>query len=120
MKQPKTFWGETLNITVHVLNMSPAVALKGNVHNQVWTCKEVSYEHLHVFGCKAFVHIPKDERSKLDAKTRQYVFIGYSHDDFGYKLYDPVENKIVRSRDVVFVEDQTIENIRKEMKTMPQ
>ena len=100
--------------------MTPAVALKGNVPNQVWTGKEVSYEHLHVFGCKAFVHIPKDERSKLDAKTRQCVFIGYGQDDFGYKLYDPVEKKIVRSRDVVFIEDQTIEDIRKEMKTMPQ
>ena len=75
---------------------------------------------INVFGCKSFIYIPKDERSKLDAKTRQCVFIGYGQDDFGYKLYDPVEKKIVRSRDVVFVEDQTIEDIRKEQKTMPQ
>ena len=96
-KLPKTFWGEALSTAVHVLNMSPAVPLQGDVPNHVWTGKEVSYDHLHVFGCKAFVHIPKDERSKLDAKTRQCVFIGYGQDDFGYKLYDPVEKKIVRS-----------------------
>ncbi|PKI51231.1 hypothetical protein CRG98_028379 [Punica granatum] len=32
-------------------------------------CKEVSYKYLRVFGCRASVHIPRDKRSKLDAKT---------------------------------------------------
>ena len=32
-------------------------------------------------------------------------------DEFGYKFYDLVNKKVIRSRDVVFVEDQTIENI---------
>ena len=76
----------------------------------MWTGKDVSYDYLRVFGCKAFVHVPKDERSKLDAKTKQCIFLGYGHEEFGYKLWDPVERKMVRSRDVVFIEDQTIED----------
>ncbi|RDX67979.1 hypothetical protein CR513_53086, partial [Mucuna pruriens] len=49
-------------------------------------------------------------------KTRQCIFIGYGHDEYGhdeygYKMYDPVEKKLVRSRDVQFMEDQTIEDI---------
>ena len=80
---------------------------------KVWTGKEVSYDHLRVFGCRAFVHIPKDERSKLDPKAKQCIFIGYGHEEFGYRLYDPVDKKVVRSRDVVFLEDQTIEDIDK-------
>jgi len=59
------------------------------------------------------LHVPKDERSKLDAKTRQCIFIGYGQDEFGYKFFDPVEKKAVRSRDVKFMEDQTIEDIDK-------
>jgi hypothetical protein len=51
------------------------------------------------------MHIPKDERSKLDVKTRQCIFLGYGLDEFGYRLYDPVEKKLVRRRDVVFIED---------------
>ncbi|VFQ72060.1 unnamed protein product [Cuscuta campestris] len=54
-----------------------------------------------------------DERSKLDVKTRQCIFVGYGHDEFGYRLYDPVEKKLVRSRDVIFMEDQNIEDIQK-------
>ncbi|KAJ0080613.1 hypothetical protein Patl1_23435 [Pistacia atlantica] len=64
----------------------------------------------------AFVHIPRDERSKLDMKTRQCIFIGYGLDEFDYKLYNPVEKKPVRSRDVVFMEDQTIQDVEKQRK----
>ena len=68
---------------------------------------------MRVFGCRAFVHIPKDERSKLDPRAKQCIFLGYGHEEFGYRLYDPVDKKVVRSRDVVFLEDQTIEDIDK-------
>ncbi|GJU87980.1 putative RNA-directed DNA polymerase [Tanacetum coccineum] len=57
-------------------------------HAGVWSGKDVSYHHLRVFGCKAYVHIPKDERSKLDVKGKSCMFLGYGQDEFGYKLYD--------------------------------
>ncbi|KAL5842405.1 hypothetical protein ACOSQ3_013008 [Xanthoceras sorbifolium] len=114
-KLPKTFWGEALNTVVHVLNLSPCIPLKMDVPKRVWSGNDVSYDHLRVFGCKTFVHIPKDERSKLDAKTRQCIFVGYGQDQFGYRFYDPVHKKLVRSRDAVFVEDQTIEDIDKDV-----
>ncbi|GJW71983.1 retrovirus-related pol polyprotein from transposon TNT 1-94 [Tanacetum coccineum] len=47
----------------------------------------------------ASVHIPKDERSKLDVKNKPCVFLGYGQDELGYRLYDPVQKKLVRSRD---------------------
>ena len=68
---------------------------------------------MKVFGCKASVHVLKDERSKLDVKSKQCIFIGYGQDEFGYCFYDPIDKKLIRSRDVVFFEDQTIEDIDK-------
>ncbi|KAJ4716959.1 Retrovirus-related Pol polyprotein from transposon TNT 1-94 [Melia azedarach] len=88
--------------------------------DKVWSENDVSYDHLRVFGCKAFMHIPKDERSKLDVKTRQCVFLGYGQDEFGYRFYDPVQKKLVRSRDAIFIEDQTIQDIEKLKEEMPQ
>ena len=81
--------------------------------NRVKTNKDVSYDHLWVFGCKAFVHIPKDERSKLDVKTCQCVFVGYGQNEFGYRLYNLLEKKLIRSWEIVFMEDQTIVDINK-------
>ncbi|KAH0685102.1 hypothetical protein KY289_022854 [Solanum tuberosum] len=61
-KLPSSFWGEALLTAAHVINLSPAVALQNDVPNSVWYGKDVSYDHLRVFGCKAFIHVPKDER----------------------------------------------------------
>jgi len=102
-----------LSTVVYVLNRSPSIPLKHEVPENVWSGKDVSYDHLRVFGCKAFVHIPKDERSKLEVKTRQCIFIGYGMDEFGYKFYGPVGKKVIQSRDVVFIEDQTLKDVDK-------
>ncbi|GJU36136.1 retrovirus-related pol polyprotein from transposon TNT 1-94 [Tanacetum coccineum] len=87
----------------------------------VWSGKDVSYRYLRVFGCKASVYILKDERSKLDVKGKPCVFLGYGQDEFGYRLYDPVQKKLVRSRVVVFEEDQTLKDVENaERETIPQ
>ncbi|KAK8564816.1 hypothetical protein V6N12_058398 [Hibiscus sabdariffa] len=63
--------------------------------HRVWFGKDVSYDHMCVFGCKAFVHVSKDEIYKLDVKTRQCIFIDYGLDgEFGHRLYDPVQKKL--------------------------
>ena len=93
-----------------MLNLSSSAPLAGDIPEKVWTGKYVSYGHVKVFGYKAFVHIPKYERSKLEMKSRKCVFIGYGQDVSGYIFYDPVEKKLVRRRDVVFIEDQMIKD----------
>ena len=96
-KLPKSFWGEAMRTAVDLINLSPSVPLNGDVPEKVWRGKDVSYSHLRVFRCRAFVHIPRDERSKLDGKSKQCIFMGYSHEDFGYRLWDPASKKIIRS-----------------------
>ena len=71
----KSFWGEALNTVIHAIKLSPSVPLQGDVPDRVWFGKDVSYDHLRVFSCKVFVHVPKDKRSKLDAKTRRAFFL---------------------------------------------
>ncbi|KAG6773118.1 hypothetical protein POTOM_020372 [Populus tomentosa] len=106
-----------MKTAVAMINLSPSVPLDFDVLDRVWKGKDVSYAHLRVFGCRAFVHVPRDERSKLDSKTKQCIFLGSEDDEFGYRLWDPKEKKIVRSRDVIFFEDQTIEDFEQKEKT---
>jgi len=42
------------------------------------------------------------------------IYLGLPKDDFGYRLWDPIDERIIRSRDVVFFKDQTIEDLNKE------
>ena len=54
------------------------------------------------------MHVSKDQRSKLESKTKAYIFLGYSGDEFGYRLWGLVDKKVVTSRDAVFLEDKRI------------
>ena len=56
-------------------------------------------------------HIPKDERGKLDSKARKCILLGYGRDRKGYRLYDPVQQKILHSRDVRFNEAEKTEAV---------
>ena len=59
--------------------------------HEAWAKEKPKVEHLRVFGCDAYAHIPKDERQKLDPKTR---------------LYDPNQGKVFHSHDVKFNESE--------------
>ena len=86
VKLLKSFWGEAMRIVTDLINLSLLYPLEGDIPKRVWTRKFVSFEHLRVFGCRAFIHVPRDKRSKLDNKTKQCIFLGYSNEDFGYRL----------------------------------
>lgn len=60
--------------------------------------------HLRVFESIAYVHVPEQERSKLDAQSEMLIFIGGDKNSQGYKLFNPSNERIVVSRDVDFDE----------------
>ena len=50
------------------------------------------------------MHVPKQERSKLDDRCEKFIFIGYDENSKGYRLFNPDSGKFVTSRDVEFDE----------------
>ena len=59
-KLPKSFWGAAVLTACYVINKSPLDSLGFDVLKKVWISKEISYNHLKVLGCKAFIHVPKE------------------------------------------------------------
>ena len=99
-----TFWDDVVDIVVYLINRGPSSALDGGIPEEGWIGKKVNYSFMRTFGCEAFVHIDKENRTKLEAKSKKCTFIGYGDDDFGDLLWDYENHKIIRSRDVVFNE----------------
>lgn len=109
---PQQFWGEALKTVVHICNTSPNRALDNGIPEEVWSSKPASYDHLKVFGCDAYVHIPVEKRTKVDMKSIKGVFMGYGDEgEMGYKVWEPLSRKIIRSRDVVFNEATLLTNV---------
>ncbi|GAU32293.1 hypothetical protein TSUD_63100 [Trifolium subterraneum] len=78
---PKNLWGEAVNAAAYVLNRCPT-------------------EKIRIFGSICYRHIPDEKRRKLDDKSEQLILIGYDATR-AYKMYNPNNNKVVISRDVV-------------------
>eukprot|EP00253_Pinus_taeda_P035348 PITA_35348 len=98
------FWVEAVDTTCYLVNRSPSSAFEDKTQREVWTGKKPSLSHMKVFGCDAYVHVPKEKRSKLDSKSKKYIFIGYKDGLKGYKLWNIVTRKVVYSIYVVFRE----------------
>ncbi|KAG5463735.1 MAG: hypothetical protein BJ554DRAFT_3022, partial [Olpidium bornovanus] len=61
-----------------------------------------------VIGCIAYAHVPKSEREhKLSSTYAKYFHLGPAISSKGYRLWHPINNKIVERRDVIFDEQLT-------------
>ncbi|KAH9663295.1 hypothetical protein KPL70_019630 [Citrus sinensis] len=103
---PNSFWAEAAKTACYIVNRSPSTAIGLKTAMEMWTGKPTDYSYLHAFGCPVYVMYNAQERTKLDAKSRRCIFLGYADGVKGYRLWDPTAHKIVISRDVIFVEDQ--------------
>ena len=79
----------------YLVNRSPSSTLEDNTLQEVWTSKKPPLSHLRVFGCDAYVHVPKEKRTKLDSKYEKCIFIGYKDGLKGYKLRNLVTRKVM-------------------------
>jgi hypothetical protein len=74
----------------------------GKVAEEIWTGQEVDYSFMRIFWYPVHVHISVEDRSKLDPKSKKCIFLGFKKWVKGYKIWDPVVQKVLISRDVVF------------------
>ena len=63
---------------------------------------DISY--FWVFSCNGYAHIPKTQSGMMDSKSQRQILVGYNSLLIGYKMYDPITQKVVVSQDVVFDE----------------
>jgi hypothetical protein len=67
--------------------------------------------------CDAYVHIPKEKRSKLDMKSQKCILVRYGDNVKVYRLYNPSSKTIIISMDVIFHEKSQLQNIKEREST---
>jgi hypothetical protein len=55
-----------VSTTCYLVNRSPSLVLVDKNTHEAWTGKKPALEHFRVFGCDAYVHVAKENRSKVD------------------------------------------------------
>ena len=112
---PHFLWPYAVDTTVHVINRllrpnraEPPIRLWREGLGVTNPPNDLS--HLRIWGCKAFVHIPKEDRvqsRKMAPRAEEGRLIGYEGNHI-YQVYMK-NGKVIRSRDVAFDEDDTEE-----------
>jgi hypothetical protein len=101
---PKEFWAEAVGCAVfyQIVVLQKAYGTK---HYKKHEAEESQVFLICKFLEALVVHVPNQEQSKIDNKSKRCTFIGYDSSSKGYKLYNPNFGKIVISRDVEFNEE---------------
>ena len=96
---PKRLWAEAINTVVYILNRTINHQLGNVTPYEKYFKEKPSVQHLQVFGSLAWVFVNKHVRSKLDPKSIQAYFVGYSSTSRAYRFLDLVTDKILESAD---------------------
>lgn len=109
------YWGEAVMTAVEVRNRLPTRAqdLYKSPYEE-WYGKKPLLANFKVFGCHAYVHVPKEKRSKFDARAILCRFLGYSDHEKAYRFEEIATGRIVISRDAQFMEDTFDDGKREE------
>lgn len=81
-----SFWAEAVNAASYIRNRCPTNALNGNIPYEKWTKKIL----------------------KLDPRSREGVLVRYPVESKGYRIWIPLERKVIVTRDVKFVRENSI------------
>ncbi|KAD3640517.1 hypothetical protein E3N88_29740 [Mikania micrantha] len=108
MLMPQNFWGEAVRHTIYVLNRTPTKALKNSTPFEALKGRKPNLKHLRVFGCVAYAKVPSNHLTKLDDRSVKMVYLGVQEGSKACRLFDPMTKKICISRDVKFLEKESL------------
>ena len=71
-------WVEVARITMYVHNHTPHRVLDNKTHEEDLSGVKPEVIHMRIFGISVYIHVPKENKTKLDPSGRKGIFVGYS------------------------------------------
>ena len=100
------FWAEALNTPCYIQNIV-YLRLGTMTPYEIWRGKKPKLKHLHEFGSTSFVLNDKEQRRKLDPKSDEGMFLGYSLNSRAYRVYNKRSKNVLELANIV-IDDQGI------------
>ncbi|KAL0292011.1 UNVERIFIED_CONTAM: hypothetical protein Sradi_7005500, partial [Sesamum radiatum] len=92
--------GYALETAAKLLNIAPSKSVPQTPY-EIWHGKPASYKYLRVWGSP--IYVKRLVGDKLDSRSSLCRFIRYPKETTGYYFYDPAEQTIFVSRNIVFL-----------------
>ncbi|UYV67744.1 hypothetical protein LAZ67_5001856 [Cordylochernes scorpioides] len=110
------FWAEACNTATNILNRSATKQTPGTTPYELFFGTKPNVANYKIFGCNAYMYIPKENRKKWDNKSIKLMFLGYENTSKNFRLWDWKTRKIRISKDVTFDEKATTHSDRESTK----
>jgi hypothetical protein len=100
-KLPYHFWAKAMNTTCYVHNR--VTMRKGTTCTiyELWKDRKPTVKYFHVFGSKCYILVDREQRRKMDPKSDEGIFIGYSNNSRAYRVYNSRTQAMMESINVV-------------------
>jgi histone deacetylase 1/2 len=85
---PLKFWDEAFMAATFLINRLPSKVIDNQTPFERLLQQKPDYLSLRTFGCACWPNLRPDNRHKLELRSKQCAFLGYSNIDKGYKCLD--------------------------------
>jgi len=103
---PLKFWDEAFLAATYLINRTPSKVIQFVTPLERLFGQKPDYSSLRIFGCACWPNLRPYNRHKLQFRSKQCVFLGFSNLHKGFKCLDIPSGRVYVSRDVIF--DETI------------
>ena len=108
-KLPESLWAEAAVTANYVRNRSPT-STRDKTPWELFYGSAPDLSAIRAFGTRAYVHITKKRRNKLQPVSQRGIMVGYPAHTKGYRILLDDNKKIIIARDVVFDEGNASES----------
>lgn len=102
---PSVFWGEAVSTAVYILNRSSTRNVARVTPYEAWLGKKPNVHYFRIFWCVAHVKPVRPNAKKLDDRSKPMVMLRYEAGTKAYRVYDPIDERVHITRDVVLNEE---------------
>jgi hypothetical protein len=101
---PHQHWPEIFESVIFIINQLPSSAISFQIPFQLLFKKTPDYQFFKVLGCRCYPYTRPYAAHKLEPRSIDCVFLGYSSLYKGYKCLDLTTNRVYIFRHVIFDE----------------
>ena len=104
---PRKLCGHLALALIHIDNVTPHSTGPTTPYEELKRHKP-NVSHLRRLGSLCYVNVPAKLRHKLQNRATRSFLVGYGQDQGvkGWKCWDPITDKVILSRDVIFHENE--------------
>ena len=98
---PYYFWAESMNTSCYIHNRVTIRSGTASTLYEIWKGRKPIVKYFHVFGSKCYILTDREQRRKMDPKSEEVIFLGYSTTSRAYRVFNTRTKIMMESVNVV-------------------